>query len=124
LNVIAGEAKVQRHCPRSGPYDPKVSDQPIDGVHHEVNNLVPLLDPPLNQGIGTAVCGIIELLPRDFPSLFLFRDPFNESGIRGVQAGVPREYFTYVDVNSHRLPRFLIKVNDFTMLQNPAFFSL
>ncbi len=51
--------------------------------------------------MGAAVGSIIELPPRDLPSLFFRRGAFDEGAIMRVQAGVSRQYLPYMDIDGY-----------------------
>ncbi len=81
LNLIARKAKVQGNSPRPRTDDPEIGNQPIHGVHHQMNHFISLADPFMNQDIRKAIHPLVELLPSNLTPLLLTGYSLNESHI-------------------------------------------
>ena len=99
FDIAAGKTKVERHDPCTCFHDAEVSNEPLDGVVHEVHDLVALPDTPCHKRVSKAVCPLVELTPRDDGPFLLLRNPFNERRVIGIHPAVSCQHFTYVNMD-------------------------
>jgi len=112
FDLVFRVAVVERHRERAGFQNAEVDRQPLQAVHQQNADLVPLDQSPAQKKVGQAVGLVVKLAPRHFPPVAFFRIgfdqfvilpvgrsfldvgiDFDEADFIAVQGGVTRENF-------------------------------
>ena len=85
LNIVPCKTKIEGDGPRPGADDPEIGNQPIDRVHHQMDDFIPFLNPLFDQNICKSVHPFIKLFPCDLASFIFAGYSFNQGHIVRIQ---------------------------------------
>ena len=74
--------------PGPGADDPEIGNEPIDGVHHQMDDFITLLNPLFDQNICKSVRPLIKLFPCDLASFIFAGYSFNQGHIVRIQSRI------------------------------------
>ena len=94
-NRFGNKSKIQWHCPGSGPEYAEISREPLDAVHHQMNDAIALLYPSCHQGLSYGVGLAVEGFPRDFDPAVFFGFAFDQGGLPAIHSSVAGQNFSY-----------------------------
>jgi hypothetical protein len=111
LNVRARKTEIERNSPGPCADDTEISNQPIQGVHHEMNDFITLFNSFFEQNIRESVCLFIKLLPCDLSSFTFCRNSLNQCYIIGIQPCIPRQDLSNMNIQVFHIipPKTILK---------------
>src|SRR4030067_2480804 len=98
FNIIPRKTKIEGDGPDAGPDDAEIGNQPIDGVHHEMDDFIALFYSFLEENVCESVHLLIQLLPCDLASLMLAGYSFNQGHIVWIESCISCQHFSNMNI--------------------------